>query len=410
MHKCLRKQTKCRKSNNYQKWYNSCRRRVRSYILFFTSGNEMKWSLKLLSVAGIGIYVHWTFLLLIGWIVLAHVSAGDDAAVIVQGVGFVLALFACVVLHELGHALTARKFGVQTRDITLLPIGGVARLERIPEVPFQEFLVAIAGPAVNVVIAGILFAAAVLLGTLGDVSEVQLVGGSFLIKLMWVNIILVLFNMIPAFPMDGGRVLRALLATQMPRVRATHIAASVGQAVAILFALAGLMIPGMFMLLFIALFVYLGAQGEAQAVEMRESFRGARVRDAMVTRFLTLNEDDRLDLATREMVAGHQKDFPVTDGSEITGILLHHDVVKALADGRADASVREVLCNRCPTVQADLPLERAVDQMQAAGCSALLVQSDGELVGMLTAEHLGDWMMLRSSWHDRPTGQASQNV
>lgn len=362
----------------------------------------MKWSLKLVSVAGIGIYVHWTFLLLIGWIVLAHASAGDNTAAIVQGVGFVLALFTCVVLHELGHALMARRFSVQTRDITLLPIGGVARLERIPEVPFQEFLVAVAGPAVNVVIAGVLFAAAMLLGTLGNVSQVQLVGGSFLIKLMWVNIILVLFNMIPAFPMDGGRVLRALLATQMPRVRATHIAASVGQMVAILFALAGLMIPGMFMLLFIAMFVYLGAQGEAQAVEMRESFRGARVRDAMVKRFLTLHETDRLDMATSEMVAGHQKDFPVTNGHEITGILLHHDVVKALSDRRADALVGDFLCNHCATVQADLPLERAVDEMQAAGCSALLVESDGELVGMLTSEHLGDWMMLHTALKERP--------
>ena len=316
----------------------------------------MKWSFKLLEVAGIGIFVHWTFLILIAWIILAHVSAGDDAVVILEGVGFVLALFACVVLHELGHALTARKFGVKTRDITLLPIGGVARLERIPEVPCQEFLVAIAGPAVNVVIAAILLAVLLMLGTLGQISQIQVVGGSFLTKLMLVNLALVAFNLLPAFPMDGGRVLRALLATQMPRVKATHIAASVGQAVAILFAIAGLMIPGMFMLLFIALFVYVGAQAEAQAAEVREIFRGARVRDAMVQRFLTLNESDSLELATREMAAGHQKDFPVTDGHPITGILLHRDVVKALAAGRGQSHVGEVLCHRCPTVQADQPL------------------------------------------------------
>ena len=157
------------------------------------------------------------------------------------------------------------------------------------------------------------------------------------------------------------------------------------------------------------MFVYLGAQGEAQAVEMRESFRGARVRDAMVKRFLTLNETDRLDMATREMVAGHQKDFPVTNGSEITGILLHRDVVKALADERADALVRDVLCNHCPTVQADLPLERAVDEMQAAGCSALLVESEGELVGMLTSEHLGDWMMLHTAWR-RPSRRVNNTI
>jgi Zn-dependent protease/CBS domain-containing protein len=368
----------------------------------------MKWSFRLLEVAGIGIFVHWTFLLLIGWIVFAQVSAGDSAAVVVTGVGFVLALFACVVLHELGHALTARVFGVKTRDITLLPIGGVARLERIPEAPFQEFLVAIAGPAVNVAIAALLFVILVLLGTLEELSRVRLVGGSFLAKLMWVNVGLVAFNLLPAFPMDGGRVLRALLATRMPRVKATHVAASVGQAVAILFAIAGLMIPGMFMLLFIALFVYLGAQGEAQATEVREIFRGARVRDAMVQRFLILNESDPLEFATQEMAAGHQKAFPVTNGQGITGILLHHDVVKALAEGRAGARVADVLCNRCPMVQADQPLDRAVDQMQASGCSALLVEKDGALVGMLTSEHLGDWMMLHSAWHDARAGRVGE--
>ncbi len=362
----------------------------------------MKWSLKLLDVAGIGVFVHWTFLILIAWIILAHVSAGDNAAVILEGVGFVLALFGCVVLHELGHALTARQFGVQTRDITLLPIGGVARLERIPEAPIQEFLVAIAGPAVNVAIAGVLLAILVLVGTFSQVARFQVVGGPFLAKLMWVNVALVVFNMIPAFPMDGGRVLRALLATQMPRVKATHIAASVGQVIAMLFALVGLLVPGMFMLLFIALFVYLGAQGEAQAVEMREVFRGARVRDAMVRSFLTLKESDPLELAAREMAAGHQKDFPVTNGSEITGILLHRDIVKALSEGRIEASVAEVLCNRCPTVQPDDPLDRAVDAMQAAGCSALLVEKERQLVGILTSEHLGDWVMLHSAWRERP--------
>ncbi|HSG70566.1 MAG TPA: site-2 protease family protein, partial [Planctomycetaceae bacterium] len=318
----------------------------------------MKWSFKLLEVSGIGVFVHWTFLLLIGWIILAHVSAGERTAVIVEGVLLVLTLFACVVLHELGHALMARRFGVKTRDITLFPIGGVARLDRIPEVPFHEFLVAIAGPAVNVVIAGVLFIVLELLGSLDELSQIQVVGGSFLTKLMWVNVALVVFNLIPAFPMDGGRMLRALLATRMSRVKATNIAASIGQGIAIVFAIAGVMIPGMFMLLFIAMFVYLGAQGEAQATEIREAFRGARVRDAMAKHFLTLNESDPLESVVREMAAGHQKDFPVTDGREITGILLQRDVVKALAEGRAESLVADVLRPRCPTVQTEDRLDR----------------------------------------------------
>lgn len=362
----------------------------------------MRWSFKLCRIAGIGVYVHWTFFLLLAWIAYVHMASGEDVARIIGGIGFILALFGCVVLHELGHALTARQFGCQTRDITLLPIGGVARLERIPEVPVQEFLVAIAGPAVNLVIAGVLFVALGLMGMIGQVSELHVVGGSFLAKLMWVNVGLVAFNLLPAFPMDGGRVLRALLATTMPRVKATHAAALVGQAVAILFAIAGLMIPGMFMLLFIALFVYLGAQGEAQAVELREVFRGARVRDAMVQHFLTLHENDPIEYAVREMAAGYQKDFPVTNGHEISGIILQRDVVKALAEGRADARVADLLRNRCPITFPDQPLDRAVDQMQASECSALLVESKGDLVGMLTAEHLGDWTMLHAAWKERP--------
>lgn len=358
----------------------------------------MKWSFKLAKVAGIGIYVHWTFLILIAWILLAYIWRGNSIVVALAGVGFVLALFACVVLHEFGHALTARRFGVNTRDITLLPIGGVARLERIPELPYQEFLVAIAGPAVNVVIAFVIFVFLFFMGMLGSLTQLQLSASSFLVNLMWVNVALVVFNLIPAFPMDGGRVLRALLATRMSRVKATHIAASVGQVIAILFAIAGIFIPGMFMLLFIALFVYLGAQGEAQAVEAREAFRGARVSDAMASHFLTLRESDPLEYAIREIMGGHQRDFPVYDGQRVSGILLHHDVVKALHDGRAaESRVGDVTCHQVPTVSAELPLERAVDQMQAAGCPALLVEKDGKLIGMLTSEHLGSWMMLHSA-------------
>ena len=362
----------------------------------------MKWSFKLAEVAGIGIFVHWTFLILIAWILLTYIWSGEGLAVALVGVGFILALFACVVLHELGHALTARRFGVNTRDITLLPIGGVARLERIPELPMQEFLVAVAGPAVNVVIAMVLFVLLFFMGMLGQVTQLEVSGRSFLTNLMWVNVVLVVFNMIPAFPMDGGRVLRAMLSTRMSRVRATHIAASVGQGIAILFAIAGLFVPGMFMLLFIALFVYLGAQGEAQAVEAREVFRGARVRDAMASHFLTLSEDDPLELAIREISAGLQRDFPVSDGKQVSGILLHHDVVKALHEGRMSSRVGDVACHQCPSVSDDLPLERAVDEMQSSGCPALLVERDGRLIGMLTSEHLGSWMMLHSALPTRP--------
>ena len=177
----------------------------------------MKWSLKLGSVVGIGVYLHWTVILLIGFIFLTHLGAGETAGQALAGVGFILALFGCVVLHEFGHALTAKRYGVLTRDITLLPIGGVARLERIPEKPMQEFWVAIAGPAVNAVIAAMLFGILLLQGRTHELMEVHGMKNGFLAQLMWVNLFIGTFNLLPAFPMDGGRVLRALLANRLGR-------------------------------------------------------------------------------------------------------------------------------------------------------------------------------------------------
>ncbi len=225
----------------------------------------MSWSWKIARVAGIPIYIHWTFLILIAWLVYGHWSQGHDLATTVEGVGFVLSIFGCVVLHELGHALTARQFGVTTSDITLLPIGGVARLQRIPEHPSQELLVALAGPAVNVVIAGTLYLAGVRLNVDANQADVLLRAG-FWPKLMLVNIFLVLFNLLPAFPMDGGRVLRALLAMRLEYSRATRIAASVGQMMAILFFFLGLP-PGNPFLMLIAVFVWIGAEAEARQVD-----------------------------------------------------------------------------------------------------------------------------------------------
>src|SRR5215472_6310070 len=211
----------------------------------------MSWSIPILRVAGIQLRIHITFLLLIGW--LAVGSAG--AAI------FVLLLFFCVVLHEFGHAIAAKGYGINTPDITLLPIGGVARLERMPEEPKQELVIAIAGPLVNVVIAFCLFLVIGWRGNIGPATAVQ--SGDMLVALFQINIWLLLFNLLPAFPMDGGRVLRALLATRMTYARATQVAATVGQGFAFLFGIIGLFgIPGLFhanpFLIFIAFFVYLG--------------------------------------------------------------------------------------------------------------------------------------------------------
>lgn len=366
----------------------------------------MKGSLRIATVAGIGIFVHWTFSILLVWIVVAHTVDGDSFAKVVEGVAFILALFFCIVLHELGHALTARHFGVRTRDITLLPIGGVARLEQIPERPLQEFLVAIAGPAVNVAIAALLAMTIMILGGLSRVTTVKVVGGDFLVNLMWVNLGLIIFNMLPAFPMDGGRVLRALLASRMSRVRATHIAANVGQVIAIGFGALGVM-TGHWMLLLIAFVIYQGAQAEAAAVELRALFQGVHVGDVMMTQFQTLSADDDLERAIDAASIGSQKDFPVIRDNEVCGVLLHHDLVLALSSGTRSSRVGNLMRRDVLTVPPGEPLNRALEKLHDTGFGTLLVTRGSVLVGMLSEEHLGQWVRLHASLRERrATGAA----
>ncbi|HVX10879.1 MAG TPA: site-2 protease family protein [Pirellulales bacterium] len=382
----------------------------------------MKWSWKLGSVAGIGIFVHWTFLILVGWIVLAdivhglkhHESADGIVAEALQGSLFIVAIFSCIVLHELGHALTARRYGVRTQDITLLPIGGVARLERMPEDPVQEFWIAVAGPAVNVVIAAVLFAVLTVLGgsmSLSSASDVTVDAfhrfSEFLARLMWVNWFLVLFNSIPAFPMDGGRVLRAVLAHfSGDYVRSTQVAASVGQMLAILLGFVGLFGSNPF-LIFIALFVFLGAQEEAHLVQMRSLMSGLPVRAAMMTRFRALAPDDSLAVATTELLAGAQQDFPVVGDGAVVGLLHRSDVIAALAEG-GSGRVGDVMEADCGTVEDTEMLAGTFQRMRQSGCSALPVLHAGQLVGMITLENVGELMMINSALRQARASGAAQ--
>ena len=228
----------------------------------------MRWSLKVASISGIEVRIHLTFLLFLAWIWVSYYRVAGLAGA-VQGVLFVLALFACVLLHEFGHAFAARGFGIATPDITLLPIGGVARLSRIPDQPWQEFVVAIAGPLVNVVIAGALIFVVHRSAELQQLEYLENPRVELLSRLASVNVMLVLFNLIPAFPMDGGRILRALLAMTMPYARATQIAAWIGQGLAVVFGIYGLF--GNPLLIFIAFFIFAGAQQEARMARAKGS-------------------------------------------------------------------------------------------------------------------------------------------
>ncbi len=355
----------------------------------------MKWSWKLGEVAGIGVFMHATFLLLLGWVGLVHWMEGGTVGAVISGIGFILALFACVVMHEFGHALTARRYGIQTRDITLLPIGGVARLERMPEKPIQELWVALAGPAVNVAIAGVLVVAVSMLGGMQPLDRLGVVSGPFLERLLVVNIMLVVFNLLPAFPMDGGRVLRALLAMRMEYTRATHVAATLGQGIAFLFGFIGLFANPL--LLFIAFFVWIGAAQEASLVQMRASLGGIPVRRAMLTDFRVLSPEDRLRRAAELTLAGSQQDFPVVVGDGVVGILTRNDLVKALGERGEDIRVGEVMRTAIQVADAFEMLEGAFARLQATDCRTLPVLYGGRLVGLLTSENVGEFMMIESA-------------
>lgn len=355
----------------------------------------MKWSWKLGEVAGIGLYMHATFVLLIGWVALVHWLEAHSLAIVVAGVGFILALFGCVVLHELGHALTARKYGIRTRDITLLPIGGVARLERMPDDPIQELWVALAGPAVNVVIAAGLFIWLGLTGSWEPLAELSVAKGSFVERLMVVNLFLVGFNMLPAFPMDGGRVLRALLATRIEYTQATQIAGSVGQGMAFLFGFIGLFSNPF--LLFIALFVWIGAAQETSMVQMKTALGGIPVRRAMLTDFQTLSPQDSLGRAVEMILAGSQQDFPVVDNGRVVGVLTRDDVLVALAQGGQELPVSEVMRREFEKADSSEMLEPVFQRLQACDCRSLPVTRHGQLVGMVTQENVGEFLMIQAA-------------
>ena len=366
----------------------------------------MKWSWKLGRVGGTELRVHATFVILLAWLALALLRETGTLAGVVGGLLFVLALFCSVVLHELGHVLVARHFGVPTRDITLLPIGGVARMERIPERPREELLVALAGPAVTFVIVATLYLTLRLLGLSTSVSASgSVVRGSVLAQLMWVNVTLLVFNLLPAFPMDGGRVLRALLARRMDYLRATEHAARIGRAFALAFGLLGLMYDPMLVL--IALFVWLGAAAESSALQLRSSLAGADVARVMITDLRTLAPTDTLETALQHVLSGFQHDFPVVEGDRVVGVLTRAALRTGLATHGRDARVADSMERSFGSTEPQEPLERAMSRLGASKCQTMPVLSNGHLRGVLTLDNVGEYVAISAALRAATTGHAA---
>jgi Zn-dependent protease len=366
----------------------------------------MKWSWKIGQLAGIDLRIHATFLLVLGWVLVSYWMTGKSMEGMLGGLAFIVALFACVVLHEMGHALVARKFGIRTRDITLLPIGGVARLERLPEDPGQELWVALAGPAVNVAIAAVLYVWLTLTHEWEAFSRLGVVTGAFPERLLMANIWLVLFNLVPAFPMDGGRVLRALLASRMTYSNATQIAASVGQALAFIFGFVGLFTNPM--LVFVSLFVWIGASQEVYATQMKSALSGTPARAAMLRDFEALQSTETLADAVRTTLKGSQHDFPVLDRERVVGVLTRTDLLVALTEFGPDYPVASVMRREFLIAEPAEILEIVFRRLQECDCHTMPVVHHGRTVGLITMDNLGEYLLIEAALQRRAGDSMNQ--
>ncbi len=352
--------------------------------------SQNAWAVRLATVAGIPIRLHFTFLLFLVWVGMRGGGA--------LGIALVCTLFLCVVLHELGHSLVALRYGIPVADITLYPIGGVARIEKRPQAR-QELWIALAGPAVNVIIALVLYAGLIGTGGLVPADVTRAAHGGwrgFAETIMMANIALVLFNLIPAFPMDGGRVLRALLALRLPPERATAIAAGIGQFIAIAVGLWA-MLTGAYWYLFIAFFVYIGAGQEAFAYRQAALIEGVLVKQAMLTDVRTLTVGTTLKEAADVLLDTSQHDFPVVHGDAVQGILTRDSLLRGLAEGGPGAYVAGAMRRDFLSAGPDDDLGELLPRLQAQPGPLLVLDAanDNRLLGMVTGENVAEFFAVR---------------
>lgn len=357
----------------------------------------MRGSLKLARLAGINVYVHWTFSLLIAFILFRGIRMGQDSQQLMWSVLFILTIFFIVVLHELGHSLAALRYGIETKDITLLPIGGVARLEKMPEKPLEEFVVAIAGPMVNIVLAVILYFFISIPSTeeIAAMAETGITAKTFLFNLFLVNIVLAVFNMIPAFPMDGGRVLRALLSIKIERHKATFIAARIGQLLAVLFIIGGFY--GNPFLILIGLFIIFGAQAEAQQTKTNYMLQGSQLKDVVMLNYETLDVNDTLQTAVSKLLNGESKNFVVLSEGNPVATLSREEMIKSLSENGINSPVNNAMNTNMLKFNDNTDLNEAYRKMMETNNTMALVLHNNAFYGIVDSENILEYMMVKSA-------------
>jgi Zn-dependent protease len=357
------------------------------------------WSWRIGSIGGIPIRVHATVLLLLAWIALSYWFVGVGPRAGLLGALQFAVVFAIIVVHELGHALLARRYGVKTREILLLPIGGIASLERIPDRPAQELAVALVGPAINVVIAAVLWVVIAAAGWPLDMREATTLGQAFVAQLLWINVVLAAFNLLPAFPLDGGRALRALLAMRMDRERATEIAAAMGKALAVVLAVVGIL--GNVWLVVIALVIWVGATRERDLVRVRSSLAGVPTRAVMSRHVEVVDAGESIADAARRMVDAGVAVMPVREGGRIVGALTRLDLAEAMRAAGPATAVASAPFHEVVSITPEEPLDQVLDELQAAPDAVAVVVDDGTPVGLVTADQLATYVSLHAGVPER---------
>jgi Zn-dependent protease/CBS domain-containing protein len=354
----------------------------------------MKYSLSLGRISGIRIEVHWTFLILLAWIIFSGLRTNANSEEIIWSLLLLFAVFACVVLHELGHAFAAKKFNIKTTNITLLPIGGLAQMEQIPEKPKEEFVIAVAGPAVNFIIAGLIYLVAPI-SSLTDLEQLnkKADAGNFLTVIMSLNIWLAIFNLIPAFPMDGGRVFRALLSFRLGHVKATRIAAAVGQILGISFVFFGFFYNPF--LIFIGLFIYLGAGSESIYAQTKWMLQGFTVKDVVMHDIPFIDKNAPLKEAVTQLLNSQNKNFVVTDAGEPVGTLNRDQIIKALQQENDKILVDKIKKDMPAYFPTEAPLERVWNEIQKH--KIILVANNGKLEGIVDDENLAEFILIQAA-------------
>ncbi len=356
----------------------------------------MKWSVSIGRIFGINFRIHITFFLLLFFIFTSVLNKEGFGGAVLATL-FICAVFVCVLIHEVGHSMIARCFGKGAKSITLLPIGGVAAMVEIPEKPAQEIAMSLVGPLINVAIAGILY---LFVGQWTGIASPNLYPGSvraFFGELISVNIMLAIFNLIPAFPMDGGRVLRGILAMKMDYVRATSAAVLIGQGLAVVFIFYGLFFGGSWWLALIGLFLYMGASGEKQHVLLRSFLHQVPASEAMVTDFRSVHPDEMLSGVLERFHHGSQEDFPVISEAGIEGILTRDRILAGIHDKGLNVRVGDVMERNFTSIDPDTPLDEVYKTLLSGRKTAVAVVDKGEVKGMVCLDGISRYFMVETA-------------